>query len=104
MEQPSWIPLRLRESNSNPAGSAVLALAATRATVPGWQPVALRPPAPLRIPRHAASCTAASNATASNATASTAGATSASDTAASSTANTATLPVPLLPAQKSKII
>ena len=99
MEQPSWIPLRLRESNSNPAGSAVLALAAAGATVPGWQPPALRIPAPLRTPRHAASCTAASNATAS-----TAGATSASDTAASSTANTATLPVPLLPAQKSKII
>ena len=99
MEQPSWIPLRLRESNSNPAGSAVLALVVTGATVPGWQPPALRTPAPLRIPRHAASCTAASNATAS-----TAGATSASDTAASSTANTATLPVPLLPAQKSKII
>lgn len=93
MEQPSWIPLRLRESNSNPAGSAVLALAATGATVSGWQPPALR------TPRHAASCTAAINATAS-----TAGATSASDTAASSTANTATLPVPLLPAQNSKII
>lgn len=82
MEQPSWIPLRLRESNSNPAGSAVLAPA-----VLGY---GFRP---------AATCTADTSATASNA-----GATSASGTAASSTANTATLPMPLLPAQKSKII
>ena len=94
MEQPSWIPLRLRESNSNPAGSAVLVLAANTAAASNATPLE-----PLRIPRHAASCTAASNATAS-----TAGATSASDTAASSTANTATPPAPLLPAQKSKII
>lgn len=70
MEQPSWIPLRLRESNSNPAGSAVLVLA-----VLGY---GFRP---------AATSTADTSAT-----------------AASSTANTATLPVPLLPAQKSKII
>lgn len=98
MEQPSWIPLRLRESNSNPAGSAVLALAVLGY---GFRPAATctADTVPLRTQRHAASCTAASNATAS-----TAGATSASDTAASSTANTATLPVPLLPAQKSKII
>ena len=77
MEQPSWIPLRLRESNSNPAGSAVLVLAANTAAASNATPLE-----PLRIPRHAASCTAASNATASN----------------------TTPPAPLLPAQKSKII